>query len=81
MDDSLKHNWKQPTPVASKIAFAEQLLQGVASSTQNLLLISDYEQSIQVSMQTLGTATEVDRVYIFCYHLHPRDKRPLVSQC
>lgn len=80
MEYLLRTHWNQLTAVEQKIAFAEQLLQGVASATQTLLTINNYEASIQTSLKTLGQATLVDRVYIFRNHLHPETREPLVSQ-
>ena len=80
MEYFLKTHWNQPTAVEQRVVFAEQLLLGVASATQDLLTISNYEESIQTAMQDLGKATQVDRIYIFRHHLHPETFQALTSQ-
>jgi PAS domain S-box-containing protein len=59
----------------------DRLLDGVASATHALLTVRDYHQSIQMALQELGDAVNVDRTYIFQYHLHPDTQTPLISQC
>jgi two-component system, sensor histidine kinase and response regulator len=80
MEQFLETYWNQPTAVEQKVLFAEQLLQGVASATQDLLTIANYEKSIQSAMQALGKATQVDRIYIFRHDLHSENQQPLMSQ-
>ncbi|MCG9890531.1 MAG: ATP-binding protein [Thermosynechococcaceae cyanobacterium MS004] len=63
-----------------ELAFAERLLVGVSGATRSLLTISNYEESIQSSLAILGEATQVDRVYVFRFHIHPAKKFPLMSQ-
>jgi len=50
----------------------DRLLQGVAEATHYLLTNSDCEQAIAQSLTALGTAAQVDRVYIFENHPHPQ---------
>lgn len=60
---------------------AERLLQGVAAATQKLLTVSDYQESIQSSLASLGEATQVDRVYIFRCDRNSATEDTLASQC
>ena len=66
--------------IEDELAFAERLLVGVAEATRSLLTIQNYEESIQSSLEILGNATQVDRVYVFGFHDHPTTPIPLVSQ-
>lgn len=52
--------------VSSKDTLYRQtnLLMGVADATNALLTLSDYEKAIKLSIESLGKASEVDRVYI-----------------
>ncbi len=52
--------------VSSKDALFKQtnLLMGVADATNALLTLSDYEKAIAQAIESLGKASEVDRVYI-----------------
>ena len=54
------------TIVASKDALFKQtnLLMGVADATNALLTLNDYETAIIQAIESLGKASEVDRVYI-----------------
>ena len=61
-----------------RLAFAEQLLAGVAMANNTLLNIENYRDSIQKSLEILGQSTQVDRVYIFeCHHV---SESTLISQ-
>ncbi|MBT9312005.1 GAF domain-containing hybrid sensor histidine kinase/response regulator [Leptothoe kymatousa] len=59
---------------------SERLLQGIATANNYLLTVSDYEQSINTALAALGTATQVDRIYIFETHEHPTARAPAMSQ-
>ncbi|NJO66861.1 MAG: EAL domain-containing protein [Leptolyngbyaceae cyanobacterium RM1_405_57] len=50
----------------------DSLLQGVAEATHYLLTNPNCEQAIAQSLKALGTAAQVDRVYIFENHPHPQ---------
>lgn len=52
--------------IASKDALYKQtnLLMGVADATNALLTLNDYEAAIRQAIESLGKASEVDRVYI-----------------
>lgn len=52
--------------VSSKDALFKQtnLLMGVADATNALLTLNDYEKAIMQAIESLGKASEVDRVYI-----------------
>jgi PAS domain S-box-containing protein len=54
------------TIIASKDALYRQtnLLMGVADATNALLTLNDYETAIKQAIESLGKASEVDRVYI-----------------
>lgn len=58
----------------------DSLLQAVADATNELLVTYDYKQSINAFLKILGTATGVDRVYIFENHIHPETNEPSTSQ-
>jgi two-component system, sensor histidine kinase and response regulator len=66
--------------IEDELAFAERLLQGVSEATRSLLTIKNYEESIQSSLAILGDATQVDRVYVFRFHICPTTRIPLMSQ-
>jgi diguanylate cyclase (GGDEF)-like protein/PAS domain S-box-containing protein len=57
----------------------DSLLQGVADATHYLLTNSDCEQAIAQSLTALGTAAQVDRVYIFENHAHPQTGETAMS--
>lgn len=79
MDKSVAQNPVDMTRMNSKLQFAEQLLQGIASATQELLTSPNFRESIQKALSILGQATMVDRVYIFKQH-YDLHQTPLVSQ-
>lgn len=66
--------------IEDELAFSERLLVGVSEATRSLLTIKNYEESILSSLAILGNATQVDRVYVFRLHSHPKTKIPLMSQ-
>ena len=80
MDKNFAHVPIDIARIHRKLDFAEQLLQGIASATQELLTSNNFDQSIQNALSILGEATLVDRVYIFKQHFDIQ-KTPLVSQC
>lgn len=49
-----------------------KLLRGVAAATNCLLIESDYNQAIAQALADLGTAAEVDRVYLYQNYVHPK---------
>ena len=63
-----------------KLAFADQLLTGIAAANNQLINAENYYESIQSSLGILGQATEVDRVYIFECHSAPNTGDKLMSQ-
>lgn len=63
-----------------QLAFAEQLLTGVAAANNTLINAENYRESIQASLAILGQATEVDRVYIFECHSDADTGDKLMSQ-
>ncbi len=66
--------------IQTRLDFADRLLQGVANASDCLLNIEDFQDSIQSSLATLGTAIQVDRVYIFSCTQDPVTQVPLMSQ-
>ena len=80
MNNRLNYSLAKTVNVEQKLAFAERLLQGVASATRALLTVQDYRESIQTALALLGNAAQVDRVYIFQHHLDPVTRVPLMSQ-
>ncbi len=63
-----------------KLKQNERLLEGIASSSNCLLTIEDYEQSIDAALAALGNAVIADRIYIFENHSHPTTGEMLMSQ-
>jgi diguanylate cyclase (GGDEF)-like protein len=49
----------------------DQLLQGVAAATHQLLVNTDENAAISQALATLGQAAAVDRVYLYENHVHP----------
>ena len=56
------------------------LLQGVAQATNHLLMQQDLNQAITNAIDTIGKATNADRVYIFENHQNPETGVKLTSQ-
>ena len=63
-----------------KLKQNERLLEGIVSSSNCLLTIEDYEQSIDAALAALGNAVIADRIYIFENHPHPTTGEMLMSQ-
>ncbi len=63
-----------------KLKQNERLLEGIASSSNCLLTIANYEQSINAALAALGNAVIADRIYIFENHSHPITGEMLMSQ-
>ncbi|MGB7381055.1 MAG: PAS domain S-box protein [Rivularia sp. (in: cyanobacteria)] len=63
-----------------KLKQNERLLEGIASSSNCLLTMEDYEQSINAALAALGNAVIADRIYIFENHPHPTTGEMLMSQ-
>lgn len=59
---------------------SDRLLQGIAIASNNLLTVRGYRESVQAALDTLGPATDVDRIYIFENHPHPDSGAPAISQ-
>lgn len=57
----------------------ERLLQGVALAMQHLLKDNDHYAAINKSLEILGNATQVERVYIYENHRHPQTKEALLT--
>ena len=79
MDKQVSQGSVEYDRINSRLEFAERLLQGIASSTHELLTSPDFKESILKALAILGQATRVDRVYIFRQHYNEH-KQPLVSQ-
>lgn len=56
------------------------LLRGVAGAMNRLLVTDDLATSLAESLELLGFATGVDRIYIYETHHHPESGVPLMSQ-
>jgi signal transduction histidine kinase/DNA-binding response OmpR family regulator len=59
---------------------SDRLLRGIAMATNRLLTTIDHYQGVQAALDALGSATDVDRIYIFQQHLHPETGEIVVSQ-
>ncbi|QIZ72533.1 PAS domain S-box protein [Oxynema aestuarii AP17] len=57
-----------------------KLLQGIAQANYQLLSIDDRERAIDSALQILGTATQVDRVYLLEAHPHPETEQSCMTQ-
>jgi PAS domain S-box-containing protein len=55
------------------------LLRGVATAMTRLLVQADFQESIGETLEVLGFATGVDRIYIFETHYDPKTQEPLMS--
>lgn len=55
------------------------LLQGVATAMHHLLTDTDHHAAILKALGTLGSATGVERVYIYESHPHPETGEPALS--
>ncbi|PPS42247.1 ATP-binding protein [Chroococcidiopsis sp. TS-821] len=66
--------------VSSIVTQRDRLLEGVATATHQLIAIEDFSQAISQALATLGTAVDVNRVYVFENHYHPHTGEPLMSQ-
>lgn len=58
----------------------KKLLNGVAEAMNSLLIETNYQTGIHKAVESLGMATDVDRVSIFRTHPHPADGEPAMSQ-
>ncbi|MEI6435247.1 MAG: histidine kinase N-terminal 7TM domain-containing protein [Bacteroidota bacterium] len=63
----------------SDIIKRDKLLVAIAEATALLVEIENIEDSINKSLEIIGKATEVNRVYIFQNHNEPGYKTPLMS--
>ena len=59
---------------------SQDLLQGVAIATNQLLVIEDDHDAVQQALITLGRTTQADRIYVFENHPHPETGEPAISQ-
>jgi hypothetical protein len=59
---------------------SDRLLRGIAMATNRLLTTTDHHQGVQAALDALGSATDVDRIYIFQQHPHPESGEIVVSQ-
>lgn len=57
----------------------DRLLRGVTEASHHLLTTPELEQAIPQVLATLGSAAEVDRVYIFKNHIQPLTGLPVTS--
>ncbi|OLP18899.1 hypothetical protein BST81_08260 [Leptolyngbya sp. 'hensonii'] len=57
--------------VEAELLKRDNLLQAVAEATNYLLTAVDFGVAINKTLETLGQAADVDRVYIYENHLHP----------
>ncbi|MDY0102357.1 MAG: PAS domain S-box protein [Lentimicrobium sp.] len=51
-----------------QLARQSRVLEGVAKATTALLIGGDLNEAIQYAFETVGTAMQVDRIYLFEYH-------------
>jgi len=58
----------------------DRLLQGFALASTHLMTIQDGQASVQAGLGALGSALEVDRVYIFEHHPHSQTGEWAASQ-
>jgi len=58
----------------------KELLNGVADAMNSLLAEPDFHAGINKALGVLGSATHVDRVYIFKTHPHPETGEPTMSR-
>ena len=58
----------------------DRLLQGFALASTHLMTIPDGQATVQAGLGALGSALEVDRVYIFEHHPHPQTGEWAASQ-
>ena len=56
------------------------LLRGVAGAMNRLLVSNDLDQSLTESLEVLGFATGVDRIYLYQTEQHPETGEPVMSQ-
>ncbi len=56
------------------------LLRGVAGAMNRLLVSNDLTQSLTESLEVLGFATGVDRIYLYQTEQHPDTGEPVMSQ-
>lgn len=56
------------------------LLNAVARALNTLLIAPDFQIGVTQGLETLGSATAVDRVYIFKTHPHPETREPAMSR-
>ncbi len=57
----------------------DRLLLGVAGAMNHLLITPDFNSAVTKALKSLGLAANVDRVYIFETHTHPKTKEPFMS--
>src|SRR5579871_124315 len=68
-------NITEQKAVQENLKKKDQLLQGVAESTQSFLMNSDLDLAISESLQVLGRRAAVSRVYLFRNHFDEKEQR------
>lgn len=63
-----------------RLSRQSKILESVAKATTALLLGDDLNTAINYAFSIIGTAANVDRVYLFEYHTSKHDKTMLLSQ-
>ncbi|MEM8542565.1 MAG: EAL domain-containing protein [Cyanobacteria bacterium P01_H01_bin.119] len=57
----------------------DRLLQGVASASNRLLAVVDFDAAFDQALAILGEAADADRVYIYQNHIDPVTAEPLMT--
>ncbi len=76
----IARNVTERIKVEKELKRKDFLLEAVAEATNQLLSSDNYINGINKALAILGSATDVDRVYIFENHIHPETKNLLMSQ-
>jgi PAS domain S-box-containing protein len=74
-------NVTQQKKVEADVYKRDKLLDAISKATALLIQGHDLESDINMSLEMLGLATHVNRVYIFKNHTVKEYKYPLMSQC
>lgn len=62
------------------VSTGERLLRGIALATNALLTLENEQSAIQAALAAVGSALDVDRIYIFENHPHPDTSQLAISQ-
>ena len=62
------------------VLYQKTLLNEVANALNTLLIAPDFQIGMRKALETLGTVTAVDRMYIFKTHPHPDTREPAMSR-